>query len=361
MPRFENNIMGLVPKQDWLDIPFVVNRPDANPVDTLLGDIKTDNLVAYWETVAAEYQIPLMAQFHGFDTETQKTFRAPVDTKNIEKGLIKVKLDTSERMRTLLRSGVQKENLYDYVIKDGIRLAEQVITRSKVAKNELMASGKVTIKENNLDLTVDYGVPDSQKNIIIDFGLGASAPLDEQMETLIQNARDAGVVLNGVMLSRAMLTKFRKNSAMQKAINGSANDSLIAGAALRAFFTEEYGISNVVINDATYGVQDGVDAEGKPKIKAVRYFPANGLTFFGTPNGGTKLGDGLWGDPPEADSAEIADSTAETSEESPYVYIDQWFEDDPKVLWTKASTLFMPILYNPNSLWIASGAETTGT
>lgn len=360
MPRFENNIMGLVPKQDWLDIPFVVNRPDANPVDTLFGDVRTDNLVAYWESVAAEYQVPLMAQFHAFDTEAQKTFRIPVDTHNIEKGLIKVKIDTSERMRAWLRSGVKNESMYDYVVNDGIRLAEQVITRTKVAKNELMATGQVTIKENNLNLIVDYGVPAAQKNLTIDFGAGASAPVDVQLETLVQNARDAGVVLNGLMTSRAMLTKFRKNAALQKAINGSTNDSLIAGAALRAFFAEEYGISNIVINDVTYGVADGVDANGRPKVKAERYFPANGLTFYGTPNGGAKLGDGLWGDPPEADSAEIAKSTAETSEESPYVYIDQWFEDDPKVLWTKASALNMPILYNPNSLWIASGADTLG-
>ena len=360
MSRFENNIMGLVPKKDWLNIPFVVNRPDANPVYALIGDVRTDNLIAYWESMAAEYQVPLMAQFHGFDTETQKTFRTPVDTHNIEKGLIKVKLDQSERMRTLLRSGVQNEQMYDYVINDGIRLAEQVITRTKVAKNELMATGQVTIKENNLDINVEYGVPENQKNLIFDFGAGAAAPMDQQIETLLQNASDVGVVLNGVMLSRAMLTKFRKNSALQKAINGSINDSLLSTSALRAYFTEEYGISNIVINDATYGVPDGFDANGRPKVKMVRYFPANGITFFGTPNGGSKLGDGLWGDPPEADSGEIAKSTAETSEESPYIYIDQWFENDPKVLWTKASSLFMPILYNPNSLWIGKAAETPG-
>ena len=360
MPRFENNIMGLVPKQDWLDIPFVVNRPDANPVDMLFGDVKSENLVAYWETIAAQYQVPLMAQFHSFDTESQKTFRVPVDSHNIEKGLIKVKLDQSERMRTLTRSGVKNEDMYDYVINDGIRLAEQVITRTKVAKNELMATGQVTIKENNLDLTVDYGVPAAQKGLTIDFGAGANAPVDEQLETLIQTARDAGVVLNGMMLSRALLTKFRKNVALQKAINGSVNDSLIAASALRAFFTEEYGLSNVVINDSTYGVPDGIDANGRPKVKTERYFPANGITFFGTPNGGAKLGDGLWGDPPEADSGEFVESTAVTSTESPYVYIDQWFEHDPKVLWTKASSLFMPVLYNPNSLFIATAINTPG-
>lgn len=357
MARFEQNIMGLIPKEDWLDIPFVVNRPD-NPVDQLFGDVKTENLVAYWESIAAEYQVPLMAQFHGFDTEAQKTFRVPVDTHNIEKGLIKVKLDQSERMRTLTRSGVKNEDMYDYVINDGIRLAEQVITRTKVAKNELMATGQVTIKENDLDLTVDYGVPDSQKGLTIDFGAGASKGVDEQLEELVQAARDAGVVLNGMMLSRSTLNKFRKNSAIQKAINGSINDSMVANAALKDYLLDEYQIANVVVNDATYGVPDGVDANGRNKVKTVRYFPVDGITFFATPNGGAKLGDGLWGDPPEADSGEIAESTAVTSTESPYVYIDQWFEHDPKVLWTKASALFMPVLYNPNSLYIASAIAT---
>ena len=130
MARFENNVMGLIPKEEWLDIPFQVNNPAANPVDELFGDVKTENLIAYWESIAAEYQVPLMAQFHGFDTEAQKTFRIPVDSHNIEKGLIKVKLDQSERMRALTRAGVQNDDLYDYVINDGIRLAEQVITRT---------------------------------------------------------------------------------------------------------------------------------------------------------------------------------------------------------------------------------------
>ena len=49
-------------------------------------------------------------------------------------------------MRELLRSGVQQDEMYDYIINDGVRLADQVITRTKVAKNELMASGSVTIK-----------------------------------------------------------------------------------------------------------------------------------------------------------------------------------------------------------------------
>lgn len=360
MPRFENNIMGLIPREEWLDIPFVVNRPDANPIDTLFGDVKTQNLVAYWETIAAQYQVPLMAQFHGFDTESQKTFRIPVDSHNIEKGLIKVKIDQSERMRALLRAGVQNDEMYDYVINDGIRLAEQVITRTKVAKNELIATGQVTIKENNLDLTVDYGVPVTQKGLTIDFGTGAAAPVDEQLEALVATALAGGNVLNGFMTSRALLNKMRKNAALKKAINGSLNDSLISNADLRAYLSEEYGLNNIVINDATYGVP-GAIVNGRPTVTSKRYFPEDGITFFAAPNGGTQLGDGLWGDPPETDAGVELNNNVTGSSESPYVYITQWAEHDPAVLWTKASTLFMPVLYKPDSLYIASATETPGT
>ena len=93
---WENNILGFIPKTDWLDIPFQIQRPN-DPADLLFGDQRTDNLVAEWESIAAEYQIPVMAQFHAFDTESQTTLRVPIDHHNIEKGLIKVKINQSEK------------------------------------------------------------------------------------------------------------------------------------------------------------------------------------------------------------------------------------------------------------------------
>lgn len=353
---FVNGVLGFIPKEEWLDVGFDITRP-GDPIDGLIGDVRTNNLVAYWETIAAEYNVPLMAQFHGFDTEAQQTFRIPVDTQNIEKGLIKVKINQSERMRALLRSGVQNDELYDYVLNDGIRLADQVVTRSKVAKNEMLATGQVTIKENNLDLTVDYGVPSAQKNLTLDFGAGASAPVDEQLEEIVSAAIAAGVTLNGILTSRAMLNKLRKNAEIQKAINGVGMvGQLVSNADLRAYLSEEYGLNNIVTNDLTYGVE-GTPVNGRPHVIAKRYFPEDKITFFGANNAG-KLGDGLWGDPPETDVADLLN--VQNSTESPYVYVTQYAENDPAVLWTKASALYMPVLYNPNSLFIATATETAG-
>lgn len=350
--RYEKNILGFIPKEEWLSMNFSVNRPN-DPIDGLFGDDKSDNLFADWQSIAAEYQIPVMAQFHGFDTEAQKTFRVPVDNHNIEKGLIKVKINQSERMRELLRAGVQNDEMYDYVLNDGIRLADQVVTRTKVAKNELMATGKITIKENNLDLSVDYGVPASQTAFTLD--LGSTADIASQLTNIFDMARDKGVILTGMLTSKKNINKMRKNAGLQKDINGNVGaGQLVRSTALSAYLEEEYGIENIITNDLTYGASAEVGEDGRPVISTKRYFPENKVTFFAT-NPAGKMGVGLWGNPPEVDAVKELGTAA--SSVSPYVYISQWVSEDPTVLWTKASTLFMPVLYNPNSLWIAGVSD----
>lgn len=351
MPRiaWENDILGLVPKTDWLDVGTIVTRPN-DPVDQVIDDTKTDNLVAEWESLAAEFQIPVMAQFHGFDTEAKTTFRVPVDRHNIEKGLIKVKINQSERMRTLLRSGVQNDDLYDYIIRDGVRLSDQVVTRSKVAKNELLATGKVTIKENNLNLTVDYGVPNANTSLTLD--LSSSADVISQIQTIVDNARNAGVTITGIYTSSANINKMRQNAGLQTAINGNIGaGSMIRKTVMEEFLSEEFGINTILTNDLTYGKSATVGANGRPNITTARYFPQNKVTFFAT-NPGGRLGRGLWGDPPEIDNARFYSNEEPSS--SPFVYVTQKMEWDPAVLWTKASGLFMPVLFNPNSLYIAT-------
>lgn len=354
--KWENNILGFVSEADWLNVGFNVTRQN-DPIDSLFGDEKTDNIMAKWNSLASQYQIPMMAQFHGFDTETHTTFRVPVDTHNIEKGLIKTKINQSERLRALLRSGVREDQMFEYVINDGARLAEEVFTRSKVAKNELMATGKVTIKENNLDLVVDYGVPDSQTDETIDFGAGAAKDLPSQIQDIVDAANAQGVILTGIMLSKANLTKMRQDANVQKAVNGNIGaGALVRQSDFAEYLNEEFGISQIITNDLTYGA-DHTIVDGRPSITSKRYYPTNKISFFAT-NPSGKMGVGLWGDPPEVTVPQSLMSATTEPSVSPYVYVSQWVENDPVVLWTRASALFMPVLYNPNSLWIATTQST---
>ena len=92
---------------------------------------------------------------------------------------------------------------------------------------------------------------------------------------------------------------------------------------------------------------------GRPVVSAQRYYPANKVSFF---HADGKIGDGIWGDPPEVSAERFME--VEGSEVSPYVYVSQYAENDPAVIWTKASALFMPVLYNPSALYVASVTET---
>ena len=357
MAKFINETLGMLNPADLLSTGFQITRPN-DPLEGLFTDQQTDNLVATYHTLAAQYTIPQMAQFHAFDTIAQKSIPAPIDEHNVEKGLIKVKRNTSELLRELLGRGVTVEaELYNYVMDAAADLADQVVTRAKVARAELLATGKVTIKENNVDATIDYGVPAANLALTLDFGEGATSDVPTQIQTIVDNAADAGVALSGIITSRATLTKLRQNAAVQKAINGvNMEGVLVTNPALRAWLESEYGISQVITDDLSYSTPYTMGSDGRPVVSSKRYFPKNVVTFFGTSNG-MRLGAGLWGIPPEVDIARFYDVSAST--QNPYVYITQWGETDPAVLWTKASSLYMPVLFNPNSLYIAKVIETS--
>lgn len=357
--EFFQNVLGMVTEPDLLTTGFNVTRPN-DPIDGLFDDELTDNLVARWNYIANEFQIPQMAQFHAFDTVAQKSVRAPIDQRNIEKGLIKVKRNTSELLYELQGRGVNTERaLYDYVMEDINTLADEVITRTKVAKNELLATGKVTISENDVDLTVDYGVPEDNLGLELDFGKGATKSVPDQLQDIVDMAADKGVIINGMVCARSTLSKMRQNTAIQKAVNGIAMEGvLVTNASLLSFLESEYGITRVVINDQSYSTPWEIGANGRPVTHSTRYFPKDKISFFGTGNG-MRLGSGLWGIPPEEQIARFGVETG-SSALNPYVYVTQWAEKDPAVVWTKASGLFMPVLFNPYSLYVATVKETPG-
>lgn len=352
---WESSIQGFVRQEDWLEVGLDVTRQN-DPIDGIFGDERTDNITAKWQSIAAGYQLPMMAQFHAFDTESQQTVRVPVDTHNVEKGLIKVKINQSERLRALNRSGVQGDRqLFDYVFADGLNLADQVITRTKVAKNEALATGQVTINENNLSLTVDYGVPAANKAHSITFGSSADVPA--QIQAIVDAALRDGITLDTIVTSRRIINKIRSNPAVQKVINGTnAVGALVKRTDLDAWLSTEYGINRVILNDMTYNAGQGIGADGKAMLTVRRYFPEDKISFFAT-NPAGRVGVGLWGNPPEVDLTGYG-ATVGTTNRSPFVYVTQYMEKDPAVLWTKASGLFMPVIYNPTTLHIATCSDT---
>lgn len=359
MAKFINETLGMVNPKDFLSTGFQTVARPADPLEGLFTDQVTPNLVAEYYTMQSQYNIPQIAQFHAFDVPAQKSIPAPIDEHNVEKGLIKVKRSTTELLRQLTRRGVQREEaLYDRVMDFAADLADQVVTRAKVARAEVLATGQFTIAENGIDITVDYGVPEANKAIEIDLGDGANSDVASQLQAIVDDASDNGVTLTGMICARSTLTKMRQNKSIQKAVNGvNMQGMLVTNSQLRAWLESEFGITTVITDDLSYSLPYELDANGRPQANAQRYFPKNKVTLYGTANG-MRLGAGLWGAPPEEDLAGFYQSSG-ASTVSPYVYMSQWIEDDPAILWTKASALYIPVLFSPNSLYIATVKETS--
>ena len=352
---WENGVMGWVSDEDWLKVPFTPPVLKNDPIDVLFGSEKTDNIGARWNEISADQLIPAMAQFHAFDTEAVKTVSPVLTNHYIEKGLIKVKQNETERLRQLQKQGVVNDDaIYRYVIEGGARLAGAVDVRARVAKNEALATGQVTIGENNLSLTIDYGVPSDNLGYTIEVSTNADAA--SAIQAIIDAATEKGVTINGMLTSRKVINKLRSNKAIQTAINGvNSQGALVSNGELQTYLSNEFGIDTVITQDNVYNANiDKIDSStGKLEVVTRRYYPQNKITFFATsPNG--RLGVGLYGDPPEVTNP----LTATSGTASPYVYLHQWTEHDPAVLWTKASTLFIPVIYNPSSLFIATITET---
>ena len=182
----------LLKEADLLDFGqnFKIARPELSG-DRLFPDQKTQNITAKYLAMSDSAYLPTMATVHALDAEAQIGSRPTASIVTVEKLLIKRKINLSERVRLLRNHGVNTNNeILDYIFDDMARLAEGVKTRTEVAKQELLATGKMTINENHVNTTIDFGVPTDHTNKAFDWSTEAKAKtiLDD-----IQGVRDAAI------------------------------------------------------------------------------------------------------------------------------------------------------------------------
>lgn len=157
------DILKLIDNKDRLDFSQNLSIYRNYMGDTLFPDIKTENIEAEYFRLSDGLKLPSMALVHGFNTEANIGKRPAVERVTEEKMLIKEKINQSERITLYLNKGVSEQNIVNYVFDDMGRTAESVKTRTEVAKMEFLSTGKITVKENNLDFSVDYGISSEQK------------------------------------------------------------------------------------------------------------------------------------------------------------------------------------------------------
>lgn len=342
------DILNLISDSERLDFSqnLAITRP-AYIGDRIFPDQKTPSLKAEYLRLTDGANIPTMATVHAFDTEAEIGTRPALEKTEVEKLLIKRKINQTERVRQLTENGVYADDAIVRYIFDDMRLmADSVKARTEAAKMEVLATGKMTIKENNLNMTVDYGVPAANTGFKIDFG--TDADIIGQIQEIADKAASSGHALSEMVLGTKILRKLATNKGIQALVYGTVGaGTYVTAEKLRALFVDLFGFGQITTNDLRYKVQAANGSE-----KSLRFFPEDKVAFMSNGTTGS-FGVGLWGVTPE--EADYGQYTEKSSNQ--YITLTQWATPDPVAVWTKASGLFIPVLPDPNALFIAADAS----
>ena len=310
--------------------------------DLLFPDMKTENLVAEYRRLLADGKLPVMANVHAFDVEARIGVRPTWEEVKVEKLLIKEKINLSERVRLLKNTGVNSDDaILKYVFDDMGRLANNVKTRTEVAKMELVGTGKVTVNENNLSLEIDYGFTSSDKDTA-DWSDDTADVLGD-IQGWVDTMKDNGQPADTIVTSTTVLRRMQKNTDIVGAVYGSDTGRLVSQAQVQALFAELFGINKILINDNKYQT---LGADGT--LTKVRYVAESAFTLISSVGG--QAGKGLWGVTPEEEAL------GQFNEKSlrQFITVANWATEDPVAVWTKATGVFIPVLPYSNSMFFAT-------
>lgn len=331
------NVLESITEEERLNFSqsFDVKRPGI--LDTIFPDVKTQYLKAEYYRLMAGQRLPEVAFVHALDTEAEIGTRPGFEKVLTEKLFIKRKINQSERLRQAIENGVpDNEALKNFVFDDAANLFEGVVARANVMKGQFLSTGAVTVKENHVDMGIDYGVPTTAKVTLTNWAT-PEADIMGDIQKMVTVAEDNGYVVNKALTSLKMINYMRNNTAMQTAVLGADNKRLLTKQELANLLMQEYAIT-IDRCDEKFRFRK---ADGS--LKTGRYFKEDVFTLYEADANGS-FGTGLWGVTPE----ELEYRQFIQEENRSFVTLSMWATQDPVAVWTKASGIFVPVAPKAN-------------
>ena len=331
------NVLETITEEERLNFSqnFDVKRPGI--LGTIFPDTKTQYLKAEYYRLMAGQRLPEVAFVHALDTEAEIGSRPGFEKVLTEKLFIKRKINQSERLQQAIENGVpDDENLKKFVFDDAANLFEGVVARANVIKGQFLSTGIVKIKENHVDMSIDYGVTSDAKVTLTDWSK-PDADIMGDIQKMVAIAENNGYVVNKALTSLKMINYMRNNTAMQTAVLGAANKRLLTKQELTNLLMQEYGFTIDRCDEKyRYRKADGT-------LKTGRYFKEDVFTLYEA-NANGSFGSGLWGVTPE----ELEYRQFIQEENRSFVTLSMWATPDPVAVWTKASGMFVPVAPKAN-------------
>lgn len=331
-------MLNLLQTADIIDITNNYEYKSNYTLDKLFNMKKTDNLLVEASKQSEGSNIPVMAQVHAFDTEARIGDRPNFETVKAQKLLIKEKINETEQILYYMDKGVTDQKaLKNFVFDDVTNMATRVMTRTSVMNGELLSTGKLVIKENNVDITVDYNMPSANFIPMTGWATPAHDILGD-IQKVVTTAKAKGYTIVRAITSNKVMGYLRANTNISNFFK--ASNVLLTDKVLKQWLLDNFGIE-FVENDEVYKT----DIKGTTQ----RIYKEDNITWLTTDG---SIGSGLFGKTPEEIKLELCAKVSLKGN----IAITEYDVPDPVAHWVKASGIYLPIITDINGMFISTVA-----
>lgn len=280
------------------------------------------------------------ATFRSYDAESPIGARPGLSRVSGELPPISRKVRLGEYDR--LRQRHLDQQVTDALMTDAERMTRAVAARVEMARGDALTTGKVTIAENGVTATVDFGrAAGHTVTAATPWSTVASATPLADMITWRDTYRATNGENPGVaLISTTILGYLLRNAEIRALAATVAGTPTIVSQAAVAQVWEAYGLPPFEIYDAQVRVAG----------TATRIVPADKVLLLPAA-GDTELGATLYGT-----TAESLDPAYGVEGDEPGIVAGVYSTQDPIALWTKAAAISLPILANPDLSFAADVA-----
>lgn len=288
------------------------------------------------------------AKFRAYDAETpigrRDSFRRdrvllpPIGEKLIVTEWERLQL---ERIRS---GGDTTEATADAIYDDAETITRHVRARMELARGDVLADGRFTLTgENGLTLEADYGLdPSHSVAAAVVWSNHATAEVLSELRSWADTyTDDAGEPPGFIVTSRTVVSNMLQSNEIRQLVSSLAGTpSIVTRAQLNAVL-EAHGLPAIVEYDAR------IDVDGA----ATRPI-ANDLLVF-LPSDPASLGSTVWGITAEGLELAGGSNPSIEFEDAPGLVGVVQTEGDPLKVMTKVTGVGMPVIADPNKLFVA--------
>ena len=294
---------------------------------------KTENMKLAIYNLVDGADVPVMAFVHALDTEARIGDRPDAQELKFELFLIKEKLNQGEAIRKKIKDlgmGNSERAVLEAIYNDASNLISRVLTRMEVMACELLSTGRITVKENNVDKTVDFGLKAEHYITVADW----ATPSHDIIGDLVKvKNRSKGKIVRALVSSDVM-QKMLANEQFAKVAGSQSPVQYVTAEWVKRYISALLGIEFVVV--------EGTYKKSARDTEEFNFFKDGTVCFLETTDA---LGNTFVTSSPEEDYG-IANYT------NGLVSVTQYTTNDPAGIWTKASAIAFPCPKNVNQMWI---------